>query len=80
MIFVDSPDLEPTVDYTYDGVVYQLTRAQLDDIKRHYELAADTGGAVGNHWVLLAVIQKSGIPIRSTVDAMQIGEELWHNY
>lgn len=69
-----------TIIVEHQGEVFKLTADQVNDIKRHYELAADTGGAVGNHWVLLAVIQRCGIPIRSTVDAMEIGANLWMNY
>jgi hypothetical protein len=72
------------IEVEHQDIQYQIDQLQADDIKRHYEIAAneesETGMVTGNHWILMAVIQKCGIPVRSTVDAMLIGRFLWNNH
>jgi hypothetical protein len=72
------------IEVEHQGIKYELTQDQVDDIKRHYEIAtsedSESGFVTGNHWLLMAVIQRCGIPVRSTVDAMEIGRFLWNNY
>lgn len=59
------------------GHRYKIKKKDVEAICQQYQLIINEDDSVGQHWVLMAVIQKAGISIRSTVDAMKIAAKLY---
>lgn len=61
--------------------VKQLTRQDIDDIMIHYDAALYNETGSGDHWILMAVLDKYGFRTMSPTKAMKVAEEvitLWY--
>ncbi len=61
--------------------VTQLTDADIWDIQAHLDRALDTNSGSGDHWILMACLNKHGFRTRGTDEAMELAEEiivLWY--
>jgi len=61
--------------------VTKLTDEAIWDIQAHYDRAADTHSGSGDHWILMACLNKHGFRTHGTEEAMRLAEEiiqLWY--
>lgn len=61
--------------------VAQLTDADVWDIQAHLDRALDTNSGSGDHWILMACLNKHGFRTRGRDEAMELAEEiivLWY--
>lgn len=61
--------------------VAKLADADIWDIQAHYDRAADTHSGSGDHWILMACLNKHGFRTHGTEEAMRLAEEviqLWY--
>lgn len=56
--------------------VRQLTREEIDDITVHYDAALYNDTGSGDHWILMAVLDKYGFRTMSPTKAMEVAEEV----
>jgi len=61
--------------------VERLTDADIWDIQAHLDRALDTHSGSGDHWILMACLNRHGFRTHGTNEAMQLAEEiiiLWY--
>lgn len=66
---------------TLEEQVQQLSRSDFNDISLDYDSAVDTEHGSGDHWILMAVLDKYGFRTNSPLKAVELAEEimtLWH--
>lgn len=63
---------------TFKGRVYNVADENAEAIQRAYRdlLDAEDSMRVGFHQVLMAVIQKAGVPVRSFLEAEEVAAQL----
>jgi len=60
----------------FSQIIANLDRDAINDIQIHLELTTDNDHGSGDHWVLMAVLDKYGIRANSPTEAMWIAEEV----
>jgi hypothetical protein len=61
--------------------VARLTDADIWDIQAHFDQALDTQSGSGDHWILMACLNRHGFNAQGTDEAMRLAEEiikLWY--
>ena len=61
--------------------VQGLTEAAINEISLHYDNAVDTEHGSGDHWILMAVLDKHGFRTNNPMKAVELAEEimtLWY--
>lgn len=56
--------------------VTRLSEADIWDIQSHYDRAADTEAGSGDHWILMACLNRHGFRTSGTEEAMRVAEEI----
>ncbi len=56
--------------------VAKLTDADIWDIQAHLDRALDTNSGSGDHWILMACLNKHGFRTHGTDEAMRLAEEI----
>lgn len=56
--------------------VKKLSDNELRDIQAHFERALDTEHGSGDHWILMACLDKHGFRTNSPDEAMRLAEEI----
>lgn len=56
--------------------VSKLTDADIWDIQAHFDRAVDTSSGSGDHWILMACLNRHGFRTHGTDEAMQLAEEI----
>ena len=59
-----------------DAKVARLTEADIWDIQSHYDRAMDTNAGSGDHWILMACLNRHGFRTSGTDEAMRLAEEI----
>ena len=62
----------------FNGQVYKLNDEKAEAVQRAYQdlLNAEDSMRVGFHQVLMAVVQKAGVPVRTFLDAEKVAAQL----
>jgi hypothetical protein len=66
---------------SFQEQVQQLSRSDINEISLHYDSAVDTEHGSGDHWILMAVLDKHGFRTNSPMKAIEVAEEimtLWY--
>jgi hypothetical protein len=65
-------------EITFNGKVYRLNDDKAGEIQRAYQDLLDAADSmrVGFHQVLMAVVQRAGVPVRSFLDAEKVAAQL----
>lgn len=66
---------------SFEEQVQRLNRAAINDISLHYDSAMDTEHGSGDHWILMAVLDRYGFRTNSPLKAVELAEEimtLWY--
>jgi hypothetical protein len=66
---------------TFHTQVQQLSRSDINEISLHYDSAVDTEHGSGDHWILMAILDKHGFRTNSPFKAIELAEEiitLWY--
>ena len=66
---------------SFQEQVQQLSSADIKEISLHYDSAVDTEHGSGDHWILMAVLDKHGFRTNSPIQAIESAEEiitLWY--
>lgn len=62
--------------YVDKQAVAQLTDTDIWDIQAHLDRALDTNSGSGDHWILMACLNKHGFRTHGTDEAMRLAEEI----
>ena len=54
----------------------KLTETDIWDIQAHFNCALDTNAGSGDHWILIACLNRHGFRANGTAEAMQMAEEI----
>jgi len=66
---------------SFEDQVQQLTSANVNEIETHYYAAIETEHGSGEHWILMAVLDKYGFRTNSPTKAMEVADQiiiLWY--
>ncbi len=53
-----------------------LTESAINEISLHYDNAVDTEHGSGDHWILMAVLDKYGFRTNNPMKAVELAEEI----
>ena len=56
--------------------VQRLSNSAINEISLHYDSAVDTEHGSGDHWILMAVLDKHGFRTNSPMKAIELAEEI----
>jgi hypothetical protein len=56
--------------------VSRLSEADMWDIQAHLNRALDTNAGSGDHWILMACLNRHGFRTSGTAEAMRLAEEI----
>lgn len=56
--------------------IAKLTDEDVWDIQAHFNRALDTNSGSGDHWILIACLNRHGFRANGTTEAMQMAEEI----
>lgn len=66
---------------SFQEQVQRLSKADINEISLHYDSAVDTEHGSGDHWILMAILDKHGFRTNSPFKAIELAEEiitLWY--
>lgn len=66
---------------SFEDQVQQLTANSINEIETHYYAAIETEHGSGEHWILMAVLDKHGFRTNSPTRAIEIADRiivLWY--
>ena len=66
---------------SFEDQVRQLTLININEIETHYYAAIETAHGSGEHWILMAVLDKYGFRTNSPTRAIELADEiivLWY--
>ena len=67
---------------SFEDQVQRLSRSDINEISLHYDSAVDTEHGSGDHWILMAVLDKYGFRTNNPMKAVELAEEiitLWYH-
>ena len=66
---------------SFEDHVQRLSRSDINEISLHYDSAVDTEHGSGDHWILMAVLDRYGFRTNNPMKAVELAEEiitLWY--